>query len=162
MKSWKLVIVGGLAYYVVTFLLGFATGPLIHNGILKQTYREHSALWRPELMQDPPDMAALMPRWVTTGLIGAFIIAGIYAWIRPAFAGPGWKKGLCYGLILAFFGVAWMLGYSGVFNAPDEIWVWWAAEGFLYYVVGGIVLGWVGEKLAPAPALALAPARGTA
>ena len=151
MKSWKLIILGGLAYYVVTWIVSFATGPIIHQGLLLETYREHSALWRPELNEVPPDMAALMPRWIVTGLIGSFIFAGVYAWIRPAFAGPGWKKGLCYGLILGFLGLAWMLAYSGVFNAPDKIWAWWAAESFLYYIIGGIMLGWVGEKLAPEP-----------
>jgi hypothetical protein len=97
-------------------------------------------------------MAALMPRWITTGVIGSFVIAAIFGWIRPAFSGPGWKRGLQYGVVLGLFGVVWCLGYSGVFNAPDKIWIWWALEGFLYYLPAGAVLGWLGGKLDPLPA----------
>jgi hypothetical protein len=45
-----------------------------------------------------------------------------------------------------------MLAWSGVFDLPATIWVWWALEGVGYYVVGGVVLGWVADKLAPLPA----------
>jgi hypothetical protein len=152
MNRWKLVVLGGLAYYVATFIVGFATGPLIHNGVLKETYRANAQLWRPELNEDPPDMAALMPRWITTGVIGSFIVAAIFGWVRPAFSGPGWKRGLQYGVTLGLLGVVWALGYSGVFNAPDKIWIWWSLEGFLYYLPGGAVLGWLGGKLDPLPA----------
>ena len=152
MNRWKLIVLGGLAYYIVTFIVGFATGPLIHEGVLKPTYQANSQLWRPELNQDPPDMAALMPRWITTGVIGSFIVAGIFGWIRPAFSGPGWKRGLQYGVVLGLLGIVCCLGYSGIFNAPDKIWIWWAFEGFLYYLPGGAVLGWLGGKLDPLPA----------
>ena len=31
-------------------------------------------------------------------------------------------------------------GWSGVFNLPETIWVWWNIEGILYYVIGkGII-----------------------
>ncbi|HEX9734654.1 MAG TPA: aldo/keto reductase, partial [Thermoanaerobaculia bacterium] len=66
--SWKLIVLGGLASYVAMFVVGMGTGVVIHNGILQADYRAHSAFWVPELNQDPPDMAALMPYWVTTGL----------------------------------------------------------------------------------------------
>ena len=149
--NWKLIVLGGLAFYLVTFVVSFVTGPVIHNGILKETYRQSAELWRPALMQDPPDMAALMPRWITSGVIGGLLMAAIYGWVRPAFSGPGWKRGLLYGTILSLFGIAWCLGYSGVFNAPDKIWAWWALESFLYYLPAGAVLGWLAEKLVPQP-----------
>jgi hypothetical protein len=31
----------------------------------------------------------------------------------------------------------------------SRIWIWWAIEQPFYYVPGGAVLGWLGEKLAP-------------
>jgi hypothetical protein len=152
MKHWKLVVIGGLVFYVVTFLLSFVTGPLIHNGVLKETYRAHAPLWRPELNQDPPDMAALMPRWIVTGIIASLIIAGVYAAVRPAFAGPGWLRGVKGAVCLALLLVAWgPLGYAGVFNMPDKIWIWWVGEGAVLYLVAGAVLGWLGEKLDPLP-----------
>jgi hypothetical protein len=150
MRSVKLVVLGGLAYFVVTWILGFATGPLIHNGYLKADYQATSEFWRPELNQDPPDMAALMPRWLTTGLIGSFLVAWIYGQVRGAFAGPGWKRGLRYGFLLALLGGTFgLLGYAGIFNLPDKIWTVWFLESFLYYLVGGAVLGWVAERFAP-------------
>ena len=153
MNRWKLVVLGGIAYYIVTWIVSFATGPLIHEGVLKETYQSVSQLWRPELNQVPPDMAALLPRWITTGLIGSLIVAAIFGWVRPAFSGPGWKRGLLYGAVLGLFGIVWgPLGYSGVFNAPDKIWIWWSLEGFLYYLPGGAILGWLGGKLDPLPA----------
>jgi hypothetical protein len=147
--NWKLVIVGGLVFYIVTFAVGMATGPLIHNGVLKDTYKANSGYWRPELNQDPPDMAALMPRWITTGVITSLILAALYGWIRPAFAGPGWKRGLLYGLFLSIVACLSFAGWSGVFNLPENVWVWWGLESFAYYLPGGAALGWVGGKLAP-------------
>jgi hypothetical protein len=151
MKHWKLVVLGGLAFYIVTFALSFATGPLIHNGVLKDTYREHAALWRPELNQDPPDMAALMPLWITSGIIGSLVIAGIYAAVRPAFSGPGWMRGLKGGVCLVLLSAVWALGYYGVFNMPEKIWCWWTVDTAILYLPASAVLGWLGEKLDPLP-----------
>jgi hypothetical protein len=145
----KVIVVGGLAMYVVQFLLGILTGPLIHEGVLVEAYQANAAFWRPELNQDPPDMAALMPRWIATGLIGAFILAGIFDNIRGGLAGSMLVRGLKYGVILFLINLCISAGWSGVFNLPETIWVWWNAEALLYYVVGGAVLGWVTGKLAP-------------
>ncbi len=146
----KLILVGGLAYYVVTMILGFGvTGPLIHEGVLEGIYPNHAEFWRPELNQDPPDMGPLMPRWITLGLISAFIVAAIYDCVRSAFHGPGWRRGLVFGLCLAGFACALMGGWSGIFNLPDKIWMWWGIETFIYLPIGGAVLGWVAEKVAP-------------
>jgi hypothetical protein len=147
--NWKLIVVGGLVYYIVTFIVSMATGPLIHEGVLDPVYRANEAFWRPELNQDPPDMAALMPRWIVSGLVSAFFIAGIYGAVRPAFSGPGWRKGLVYGFIVGLLMAMFCLGWSGVFGLPDKIWIWWALEGFLYMLPGGAALGWIGQKLAP-------------
>jgi hypothetical protein len=94
-------------------------------------------------------MAALMPRWITSGVISSLILAAIYGWVRSGFSGAPWKQGLKFGLVLSIFGATWCLGYSGIFNLPENIWAWWAGEGFLYYLPGGAALGWVGGKLAP-------------
>ena len=143
---WKLIILGGLAFYVAMWLISMATGPLIHEGILKATYQAHAHLWRPELNQDPPNMAALMPRWVLTGLLASLVQAGIYGAIQSALAGPGWMKGLKYGLILSLFAACMAAGYSGIFSAPDRIWAVWSLESFLYYLPAGALLGWLTER----------------
>jgi hypothetical protein len=147
--SWKLVLLGGLAFYAAQWIVGFATGMLIHNGVLAEPYDATASFWRPELNQEPPDMVALLPLWITTGLIVAFVLAAIYGIVRPAFSGAGWKKGLKYGLMLAVFGLCWNLGYSGVFDLPYVIWTWWTVDSFVFYPVSAIVLGWVGQKVAP-------------
>lgn len=147
--NWKIIFIGGLAFYIAQWIISFGTGPLIHDGVLNDLYIDNASFWRPELVQDPPDMAALLPRWIATGLICTLILAAIYAWIRGCFGGPGWMKGLKYGLILWLFGICQMAGWSGVFNLPETIWIWWGIEAILYFAIGGMVLGWVSEKLSP-------------
>lgn len=147
--NWKLIILGGLAFYVVMFVVSFATGPIIHEGILDEPYRANSAFWRPELNEDPPDMASLMPRWITVGVLTTLILAAIYGWLRGGLSGAPWMKGMKYGLMLSVVGWCYMAGWSGIFNLPDKVWMWWAIEMPLYYLPGGAVLGWVAEKLAP-------------
>jgi hypothetical protein len=145
----KVILLGGLAFYAAQWLVGMVTGPLLHEGILTEMYQANASFWRPELNQQPPDMAALLPRWIATGLIGAFILTAIFDNIRGALDGSAWMKGLKFGGIAFLFGACAMAGWSGVFNLPDMIWVWWNVEAFLYYLIGGAVLGWVTGKLAP-------------
>jgi len=147
--NWKIILIGGVVFYVVLFALSFVTGPVVHNGILLPTYQATAQFWRPELMSDPPNMAALLPRWITTGLIGAFITAGIYDQVRSSFTGPGWQRGFKFGFVLSLLLAAANAGLSGVFNLPDRVWVWWSAETLVLYLVAGAVLGLVADKLAP-------------
>lgn len=148
--NWKLVIVGGIVYYAAQWVVSMASGVFIHEGVLEPYYMQTTAFWRPELFQDPPDMAALMPRWIASGLIASFLAVFAYGWIRPALQGAGWMKGLKFGFIVLLFSTGFMLGWSGVFNLPDAIWGWWWLESVLYFLVGGVVLGWFAERFAPA------------
>jgi len=148
--NWKIVFIGGLAYYVTMFILSMASGAVIHEGILQETYRATASFWRPELNQDPPDMAALMKIWIPTGLLSCFIGAGIYSVIRSSLTGAAWQRGLKFGVIAALFALISLMGYWGVFNLPNQIWQWWAVDMIVLHLVGGIVLGLVAQKLAPA------------
>jgi hypothetical protein len=67
----KLILLGGIAWYATAWVVSMATASFIHEGVLADDYLATAAFWRPELMQDPPDMAALMPRWLATGLMSA-------------------------------------------------------------------------------------------
>jgi hypothetical protein len=152
--NWKIVFIGGVAYYVTMFIVSFGTGYFIHSpdGILFETYKATASFWRPELNADPPDMGALMPMWVATGLVSAFIGAGIYSVIRSSFAGPAWQRGLKFGVIAALFALTNAIGYRGVLNLPDNIWQWWLIDAAILHLAGGMVLGIVAGKLAPARA----------
>lgn len=147
--DWKLIVVGGLVFYIVMFIVSFVTGPVIHEGILDAAYQANELFWQPALRQDPPDMAAMMPRWLATGVLTSLILAAVYGWIRGGLNGPPWLKGIKYGVILSLFGTCLILGWSGVFYLPGKIWLWWAIEQPLYYLPGGAALGWVAAKLAP-------------
>jgi hypothetical protein len=145
--NWKLVIIGGIIFYAVTFVVSLITGPLIHEGILDATYQEYSQFWRPELRLDPPDMESLMPRWITAGVIASMIWVALYGWLRNAFQGPGWSRGIKFGFVLSIFHIVFCLAWSGLFDLPDFLWVVWGLESFLYYLPAGAVLGWFGEKI---------------
>ncbi len=147
--NWKLIVLGGLAYFVATFAVSMITGQIIHTGILDSAYDMTAAFWRPELNQDPPDMVPLMPMWIMNGLIASFVAAVLYNWVRPAFGGAGWMKGLSFGIVLALFTATYHLGLSGVFNLPMNIWFWWTVDVVVIFAIGGAVLGLVAEKVAP-------------
>ena len=146
--NFKTIIVGGIIFYAVQWILGMMTGIVIHNGVLEPLYKATTEYWRPELTQDPPDMAALMPRWIATGLLMTFIFAGIYDNIRDAFDGSGIVKGLKFGFVLSLIYGATAAGWSGIFNLPETIWLWWVAEGFFLYCISGVALGWYVDKFA--------------
>ena len=145
----KVILLGGLAMYVAEFILSMATGGIIHEGVLEELYIANSSFWRPELNQDPPDMAALMPMWITTGLITTFIMVAIFDNIRSALDGSGMMKGVKFGFIVFLFSAYFSAGWSGVFNLPGMIWFWWNVEALVMYLVGGAVLGLVAAKLSP-------------
>ena len=146
----KVILLGGLAFYVTQFILSMISGPIVHESILHDVYRANAVFWRPELNQDPPDMAALMPRWITIGLITTFIITAVFDNIRSALDGSGVVKGMKFGFIAFLFSACLSAGWSGVFNLPNEIWLWWNAEALVMYLVSGAVLGLVTGKLSPA------------
>ena len=144
--DWKVIVGGGILMYIAQFLIGGITGVFIHEGVLDPLYRVTTEFWRPELSQDPPDVAALMPRWIAVGLLAAFVHAGIYDNIRSALDGSGMIRGLKFGLIIAVIYALFGAAFSGVFNLPNAIWGWWALEGFVVYPTGGLVLGWFAGK----------------
>lgn len=147
--SLKVIFMGGLAFYVVQWIVSMITGTVIHEGVLTELYMANASFWRPELNQVPPDMAALMPRWIATGLITTFVLTGIYDNIRAALDGSGMVKGMKYGFILFLFSACFSAGWSGVFNLPEMLWVWWNVEALVIYLVGGAALGLAVDKLSP-------------
>ena len=93
--NWKAVVVGAIVFWVVTNILGmFVTGFVIHQKILDPIYQANAAFWLPELRQDPPDMAALMPRWSLNSWLNSLIVAGIYVCRHRSCSGSEWQKGL--------------------------------------------------------------------
>ncbi len=145
----KLILLGGLLFYIVQFAIAMVTGIVIHEGVLDPLYKSAAEFWRPELNQDPPDMAALMPRWIATGLIGAFVGVFIFDNIRAALSGSAMIKGLKFGFLMSLFYASFNAGLSGVFNLPEAIWFWWAVDGFIIYLISGLALGWITPKITP-------------
>jgi len=144
----KVIFLGGLVFYVAQFAVGLVTGQVIHTNILETLYQAHQDFWRPELNQDPPDMAALMPRWIAVGLVGSFVLAAIYDNIRGAFNGSAVLKGVKFGVVLTLIFATIAAGWSGIFNLPNAIWFWWVVDGAAFYLVGGAVLGWFTGRFA--------------
>ena len=145
--NWKVIILAGLAYFVASFVVGMVAGPLIHEGVLVEAYRATASFWRPELNEVPPDIAALMPRWITVGLLMSFLYAGIYDHVKSSFSGSAAISGLKFGVVLFLINSAYAVSMSGIFNLPNEIWGWWIVEGLVYTLIGGAALGWTAQKV---------------
>ncbi|MBM4219591.1 MAG: hypothetical protein FJ171_08145 [Gammaproteobacteria bacterium] len=151
--NWKVTLIGGLAYYLALLVVSMVLGHFIHDpaaGVLAGAYRDTAAFWRPELMSNPPDMSLMWRLWIPSGLTAALIAAAVYSVVRSALTGPSWRRGLQFGLITIAFCVINALGYHGIFNLPDKIWVWWIAGSVMSNLVAGALLGVVAEKMAPA------------
>jgi len=153
--NWKIVFVGGIVYYAAIFVVSMVLGHFIHSpeaGVLAETYRETATFWRPELNMNPPDMSLMWSMWLPSGILSAFLAAGIYSVVRSSLTGPGWQRGVKFGVIAFLFAVVSALGYRGVFNLPDNVWIWWMIGALVMYLIGGAMLGWIAQKLAPAGA----------
>ena len=147
----KAIVVGALVFWLVTNLLGmFVTGFFIHSMILKPTYQATQSFWLPALNQDPPDMAALLPSWLMVSLVSSFVVAGIYSCARSSCKGPGWKRGLTWGLSLGIFIFVHTFSMSGIFNLPLSLFVWWGIDGLILFIPAGVAMGWATEKFAGA------------
>jgi hypothetical protein len=145
--NWKLIIVGAIVFWLVSNILGMAvTGPLIHEKILDAEYKANLSFWLPELREDPPDMGALLPKWLLNSFLISLVVAGIYSCVHDAFSGSGLKKGFIWGLSMGIFSWALMNSYAGVFDLPSKIWLWWGIDGMIMFTISGAVMGWAGEK----------------
>lgn len=141
----KCVVVGGLVFWVLSNILGMGLGPVIHEGVLDPHYQATETVWRPELRQHPPDMAAMMPLWLLNSLIVSLVVAWLYCACRCG-DGPGWKRGLRFGFGLGIFLCAVYRAWSGIFDLPGAIWLWWSLEGLLIYTACGAGMGWAVGK----------------
>ena len=147
--NWRLIIIGGIVFWLVTNILGmFVTGILIHEQILDPVYQANESFWLPELRQDPPDMAALMPQWLLTSFVSSLVVAGIYSLVGGSFSGPGWSRGLKWGLCLGLFSAMSYFAKSGVFDLPLQMWIWWGIDALILFTLGGAAMGWAGERFA--------------
>jgi hypothetical protein len=126
----------------------FVTGIIIHEGVLDPIYRANESFWIAPLRQDPPDMAALMPQWLLTSFISSLVVAGIYSCVHTSFTGPGWKKGLSWGLCLALFTFMNYISFSGLFDLPMKMWLWWGVDALILFLLGGAAMGWAGQRFA--------------
>jgi hypothetical protein len=77
------------------------------------------------------------------------LFAALYGWFRPALHGPGWKRGLLFGLGMGVAGAAIFVVYSGILDLPPRVWVGWIVDDLILRAGGGAALGWVAAKVAP-------------
>lgn len=152
--SPKFIVLGGIAFFIVANIIGAVTGQLIHGpgGFLEPLYQAHQAMWRPELNQVPPDLAALAPLWVGMGLLNSLIVTTAYNVFAGALTGSPLANGLRFGAGASLIMVGLYCSYFGIFALPGTVWITWAIEGVFIYTLGGIALGYVARKfLSPVP-----------
>lgn len=148
---WIFVPAGGLAFFVVSFLVGGVTGAVLHGegGLLEPAYRAHAQLWRPELNATPPDLGALMPLWLATGVLHSMIVALVYLLFAPALRGGVLANGLRFGVAMSLLMAGTYAMLYGVFALDGMVWAWWAVEGLVTYLLGGITLAFVAARMLP-------------
>jgi hypothetical protein len=88
-------------------------------------------------------LAMYAAQWIVS------MVTGIFDNILSALDGSSMIKGIKFGFILCLIYLGMSAGWSGVFNLPEMIWVWWSVDAFVVYLVGGAVLGLVVGKLSP-------------
>jgi len=146
--KWKLILFGGVTWWLVKFIVGIATVTVIHMGIMRETYLQIPHFFRPELMQDPPDETTLMGYWIITGLLAGLLSAALYGWVQSAFKGSGWRRGLQFGLLMTLAQGAIFLVYSGVLNLPPKVYAGWMVDDLILNCIGGAAMGLVVAKFA--------------
>ena len=53
---------------------------------------------------------------------------------------------MIWGLCLGFLSGSTYMAMSGIFNLPMKMWIWWAVDGFVLFLIGGAAMGWAAEK----------------
>ena len=93
-------------------------------------------------------MAAMMPQWLLTSFLSSLVVAGIYSLVRGSFGGPGWSRGMRWGLSLGIFSCMSYFAMLGVFHLPLQMRIWWSIEALILFLLGGAAMGWAGERFA--------------
>ncbi len=147
--NWKRVLLGTVVFWLVSNILGLGlTGWLIHEKVLDSEYQAHEKLWLPELVQDPPDMASLMPKWLLLSFVSSLVVATIYNLVRGSFAGPGWRRGLSLGACLGIFASVSYFSLTGMIAMSTKIALWWSLDALLLFLASGAAMGWAVGKWA--------------
>lgn len=150
--NWRIVAIGGGAYFVAGFALSLIVAPFIHSpdtGLLAEVYRATAAFWRPELNANPPDAGLMFLVLIPSGILAALLGAAIYGLVRSSLTGAAWKRGLKFGGITTVFFVIHALGFRRVLNLPDAFWIWSIVGSAIVNLGSGAVLGWIAQKVAP-------------
>ena len=82
--------------------------------------------------------------------VSSLVVAGIYSCVHTTFSGPGWRKGLTWGLCLGLLTFMTYMSFSGLFDLPMKMWVWWGVDALILFILGGAALGWAGQRFARA------------
>jgi hypothetical protein len=141
------VIAGGLVFAVITFLINMGFAMLTMN---YYTMPDYFAVWSKIMMPTagpPPmsfDIIALAFNW-----IGGMIFVAVYLTMRGVFEDkPAWKKGAIFGaLIFLVATIPNMLSMYILINLPAGLLVWWTLQSLIGYLLGGIVIAGLAEKM---------------
>jgi len=135
----KRVILAILAVFVAWQVLDM----IIHGLILMKTYQDTASMWRPM-----NEMQFGLLRLV--GLVAATTFVVIYAgFVHERSVANGLKYGLIFGVGA---GASMGLGTYSVMPLPVFLALVWFVGTVVKTTVGGLLVGWIVKKSAPAPA----------
>lgn len=138
-KVWQIVI----AAILFTLIAQIVHGIGAQFAMSFYTDPNYFPVWSKLMMPSAgPPPASFMIYGLIFGLISALIYAGVYDRLKNSVPGDGIvNKGLFYGLILFLVGV--IPGYLSLYlliNLPALLIFYWAVEGLVIDLAGGIVI----------------------
>ena len=131
----KAFLLGSLAFFLVSLLLAFILA-IPDEAFFEQIYDEVS-LWR----GDFSGSSKFLYGWVTQKMIFAMGFSLVFQWIFPSIQGPGWRRGIIFGLSTCLFVWATYLGLWSVLDLPGILWIWWGGYYLIISVIGGAAMG---------------------
>ena len=135
MMNIKSILLGALVFFLVSVALAFVLA-IPDEALFEEIYKA-LPLWRGELESN----SSLFLAWIAQKMIFALGISLLFHWVSPSMKGPGWRRGILFGLCTCPLIWATYLGLWTLFTLPASIWIWWGSYYLILVTISGAAMG---------------------